>query len=363
MSQRLDVTEIKPNLARTGIVLVEFSSREADGVLTLLPAARMDERRVPWEPTAGRNAHVPFASPPSKSVGATERGEHVCEYTRGARRVRRRREGPSFDSLDDDVIVAIGRVLANPLLPDLCCFASASRCLRAALTGVMFDEHMRHRGDARSLVRKAGSTLGWLAQTRILAWPQKGLDAADCAVLASIIRSGALPQLTELSLPDNMIGDVGVQMIAEACAGGALQLSTLCLSNNDIGDEGVQVLAGALASGALPQLTDLNLSGNCIGDAGALALAAAFASSRLRAQLKNIVVRYNEIGYAGSLALVTVLANGLAGPARKLTFKYGFLYGNDPISFAVNKQAFVSECIQLVPLPLLFWVLNLYRFV
>ena len=290
-------------------------------------------------------------------MGATERGEHVGALTRSAGRVRPHASKSlppheykelSLASLPDDVILVLGRVLANPLLHDLCRFASASRCLRAVLKGMMFEQHMWLR-DMRSLVRKAGSSLDRLATASILAWPDKGLNVVHCAVLASIIRSVALPQLTELSLLDNMIGNAGVRTIAEACAGGVLpQLTSLNLCYNEIGDAGVQVLAGALASGALPQLTYLNLGGNyCIGDAGALALAAALASSRPRAQLTKLLLHDTNIRYAGALAIVKVLGCRIGGPATELSFfQSGGKLADLPIR-PREKSALIAECFSL----------------
>ena len=68
-----------------------------------------------------------------------------------------------------------------------------------------------------------------------------------------------LPQLTELRLHMNKIGDIGCTALAESCAEGALaSLKKLYLSENQIGDAGVMAMANALYSRW--QLENLNQS-------------------------------------------------------------------------------------------------------
>ena len=55
--------------------------------------------------------------------------------------------------------------------------------------------------------------------------------------------SGALPQLEDLRLHYNQIGDVGMQALAGAVSKGALaSLQTLDLSGNQIGDTSLSAL-------------------------------------------------------------------------------------------------------------------------
>ena len=78
---------------------------------------------------------------------------------------------------------------------------------------------------------------------------------------ASAVASGSLPQLRELYLYGNQIGDGGMQAFASAVASGSLpQLRTLWLSNNQIGDGGMQAFASAVASGSLAHLEVCSLA-------------------------------------------------------------------------------------------------------
>ena len=59
-----------------------------------------------------------------------------------------------------------------------------------------------------------------------------------------------------LRLAFNQIGDAGVTVLANACAGGALASCTmLVLAMNQIGDAGTEAFSGALAKGAMAHLT------------------------------------------------------------------------------------------------------------
>ena len=70
-----------------------------------------------------------------------------------------------------------------------------------------------------------------------------------------IFASGSLPNLTELFINSNKIGDSGLQAFASAVASGSLpQLQLLQLNSNSIGDGGMQAFASAVASGSLASL-------------------------------------------------------------------------------------------------------------
>ena len=72
-----------------------------------------------------------------------------------------------------------------------------------------------------------------------------------------------MPNLKELKLGSNQIGDDGVAALASALRGGALPSCTeIYLSNNQIADDGVAALASALRGGALPACTEIGLYGN-----------------------------------------------------------------------------------------------------
>lgn len=56
----------------------------------------------------------------------------------------------------------------------------------------------------------------------ILDLSSKSLDDTDVVLVAKILGNGALPQITELWLNGNQIGDAGVSALAGACATGAM---------------------------------------------------------------------------------------------------------------------------------------------
>ena len=73
--------------------------------------------------------------------------------------------------------------------------------------------------------------------------------------------------MQELYLYENNIGDIGVEALAKAAAGGALaSCQKLFLNQNQIGDSGVEALAQACAGGALARLSGLYLGSNPISD-------------------------------------------------------------------------------------------------
>lgn len=91
----------------------------------------------------------------------------------------------------------------------------------------------------------------------------------------STARSGLAPTLTRLSLADAGLGPHGVQALAEVLP----DLVELDLSGNAIGDEGARTLA---ASTALGNLEHLRLTGTGIGPVGARALLDAPGLARAR---------------------------------------------------------------------------------
>ena len=73
--------------------------------------------------------------------------------------------------------------------------------------------------------------------------------------------------MQELYLYENNIGDIGVEALAKAAAGGALaSCQKLFLNQNQIGDSGVEALAQACAGGAMAHLNDLYLQNNPVSD-------------------------------------------------------------------------------------------------
>ena len=72
-----------------------------------------------------------------------------------------------------------------------------------------------------------------------------------------------MPELEQLWLNGNQIGDDGAKALAAAFAEGAMpKLEKLYLEYNQIGDDGAVALAEAVGKGALPELKELYLERN-----------------------------------------------------------------------------------------------------
>ena len=101
----------------------------------------------------------------------------------------------------------------------------------------------------------------------------KGLGDKEATLLAA--GALALPQLTQVDLSFNKIGDTGARALARAANlfGAFERVECWLLSMNEIDDEGLGALAGA--AGAMPRLKHLYLNRNKFGDDGVTALAAA----------------------------------------------------------------------------------------
>ena len=83
------------------------------------------------------------------------------------------------------------------------------------------------------------------------------------------------------------------------------QLQNLFLHSNEIGDDGMQEFAAAVASGSLPHLRTLNLEYNKIGDDGMKALATAVANGSVLDPIK-FILRGNNATDEGETAMLNV---------------------------------------------------------
>jgi hypothetical protein len=101
----------------------------------------------------------------------------------------------------------------------------------------------------------------------------KGLGDKEATLLAA--GALALPQLTQVDLSFNKIGDTGARALARAANlfGAFERVECWLLSMNEIDDDGLGALARA--AGAMPRLKLLYLNRNKFGDDGVTALAAA----------------------------------------------------------------------------------------
>ena len=84
---------------------------------------------------------------------------------------------------------------------------------------------------------------------------------ADLIIFAK--RLHEWPDITELALGFNALGDTGIIALMEAIERGALQrMERLYLAGNNIGERGVEAIAKALRAKALPVCTYINLAKN-----------------------------------------------------------------------------------------------------
>ena len=86
-----------------------------------------------------------------------------------------------------------------------------------------------------------------------------GFDTSTAATLFEQMREGTLPELVELALNDNALGDDGLSALLAARSRGAMpKLKKLRLARNQITVAGIQ----ALTSSDLRSIVDLDLAGN-----------------------------------------------------------------------------------------------------
>ena len=101
-----------------------------------------------------------------------------------------------------------------------------------------------------------------MRQATTLYWYSKGLNDDHVKAIACLISSGALPNLVDLRLSSNKIGDTGMIAFADAIKptdefpmGALASLTKLWLNHNQIGDEGMHAFSAAISSGSMGKLT------------------------------------------------------------------------------------------------------------
>merc|ERR1712185_470064 len=111
---------------------------------------------------------------------------------------------------------------------------------------------------------------------------------AQCALRANV---------RLLTLSQNRIGDAGAVAIAQIFQSKDC-LQVLSLGYNRIGSEGASALAEGLSSSAkrAAKLEQLSLEGNQIGDRGATAFGEMLRNAPVPLALRELFVRFNEIG-------------------------------------------------------------------
>ena len=148
-----------------------------------------------------------------------------------------------------DVLQLLGASLSQLLAPmHLTALVSTCSTLWRALAGTVQELKRDHRM-VRAMLTRCGTTLGFVAggPRGGLMWGGKSIDAVESRLIAQLVESGALSQVTWLSLGNNKLGDGGLGSIAVACRADRLaQLKELSLSRNQLSDLALAGLAEAV---------------------------------------------------------------------------------------------------------------------
>lgn len=165
------------------------------------------------------------------------------------------------------------------------------------------------------------------------------IGAKGAAIVASLLQSESMKELSMLNLSSNRLGAQGAAALANVLWGATMRapLHTLDLSCNFIGDIGVTALAIALRSESLTApLRDLDLSYNDIGDEGATALALALQSRSMKIPLEVLNLHGNRIGEKGANELATALCKkSTTVPLSRLDLSYNPIGHKGVAAFAV----------------------------
>ncbi|CAK0843943.1 unnamed protein product, partial [Prorocentrum cordatum] len=126
--------------------------------------------------------------------------------------------------------------------------------------------------------------------------------------LRRALEGGAMPALRVLNLNHCSLQKPGGQMLVELFPY-LPQLKELILEGNGLGDKCVHDIAEAMSSESLPRLTTLTLGSNRVGNEGARALAKKSYSARF-SPLSRLDLHYNEIGDAGAEEIAAAVQAG-----------------------------------------------------
>ena len=192
--------------------------------------------------------------------------------------------------------------LCNALEPrDAVYFSSVSHELRAATQEGWQQLRADHEA-AAAWCRKMGMrSCKELRETKKVDWYNKGLTAADLALLGTL--GSVLPVLEELHVYESTAGPDGVQQLAERLGSGALPAVTWVAINIKVGEAGASALAAALGRGALPRLEHLLLD-NAVAAIGDTELAALAPALRRLPALEHLSLYRNPLGDEGLAALL-----------------------------------------------------------
>ena len=213
--------------------------------------------------------------------------------------------GP-LGALSHDELGVIVDGLADPLQP-VVAVALSSTCLGlrtplCAALELLKERHERAVALCRKMHRPdEPCSCALLRDANRLDWRGGGCTTDDMTTLGMILRANGLPQLEQLNLAGNYIGDAGMQAICDGIGRGAApSLRWFALRANEFGPVGAEALAAALFRGAMPNLEMLLPIGNPIGNQG---IAALTASLRKMPKLWLLRLESCEIGDEGVASL------------------------------------------------------------
>ena len=133
---------------------------------------------------------------------------------------------------------------------------------------------------------------------------ENSIETQGMKILASVLIY--MPNLRQLRLQKNYIGEEGAMYLANAARGQALtHLKVLDIADNAIETGGMEMLASVLKY--LSNLIELHISGNRIGDAGVKALSEAIKKKSL-SKVYELFLNNNNIGEEGMQALWSALS-------------------------------------------------------
>ena len=140
-----------------------------------------------------------------------------------------------------------------------------------------------------------------------------GDEAEGAEALATALTRGVLPNVRELVLDRNKIGDAGVEAIAQSVEAGALRrLNTFSAINCHLGDSGFISLVSRAALGSIHRLTILDVSYNNISSTGVRALAATVSRGGLPS-VEVLDLASNQIADSGIVEFAQALKLQMGG--------------------------------------------------
>jgi hypothetical protein len=148
---------------------------------------------------------------------------------------------------------------------------------------------------------------------KLVDWNRKGLDEADCEIIAAQLRRlKAPPGVRRLFLSGNQISDKGITAIAHSTSFGSFPLlENFHAQNNGIGDAGFSCLSLQIGEGHLQHLTLLDLGRNTISDDGMAFFASVLVETdgKILQSLTTLYLSSNNIRCAGATSFASAVSS------------------------------------------------------